>query len=81
MKKKEHKTGDIIKLDEKKFRAIDIKIDGVMTSLDYMTHLLGSARKELWDLIKSEYPEIYKKYRLSFHDCKMKIGKEKDNDY
>jgi len=81
MKKKEHKTGDIIILSKKKFGQINMKRSGLMVMTEFLAVLYGQTTEEIWTLIREEYPEVSKKYQLSYTDCKLKIGREKDNDY
>ena len=85
MKKKEYKTGDVIKLEGERWYNIDRRIAGSKAVIEFTSQLLGGSQAELWSMIKEEYPELFKKHELSYSGNRIIVGektawwKEKNN--
>jgi len=76
---KEYKKGDIINIkNNKKFQEINDEFSGIQMTLNHFATMYGIVTQALWDLIKKEYPELHKKYSLSYNNYKIKIIAKKE---
>ena len=80
MTKMNYKIGDIIKMtkeQKEEFRVIESRLDGAKLTIAFLSEVYSTSIKQAWSFIKREYPELYKKYYLSFNNSKIRIDMPK----
>ena len=77
MKKKEYKVGDIIKVSRQKFADVNDRLIGTRAALEAISVAHGRAHRDLWELFQEIYPDIYRKYHVSYGNYEIEIKEVK----
>ena len=80
MARMNYKIGDMIKMTKEqreRFKVIESKVDGAKLAIAFLAEAYGTYVKQAWSFIEREYPEMYKKYELSFNNGRIRINMPK----